>query len=1441
MQLRRLSAFMGAAVLLMILSFSRYGSAPALAQGTMPFTENFASFAGTGFASSPGAGQLDSDTWRVTGLQDDPSAVFGGSYSGDFALGVSVGGTSQGGMYAFDVGGGTIALGVQPGSSDFTPGAITLRIQNTTGATITSLDVNYDLYVFNDQGRSNSFNFAYSTDDITYTPVAALDYTSAAVADASPVSWVQNPRSTTINSLSIANGAFFYLQWQSDDVAGSGSRDELGITNISVTSGAAVDTPPTVTSTTPADTATGVAANTNIDIIFNEAVTFGVTSATVTGSTSGAVSATISGSGTSYTLDPTTDFAPGETVTVTLIAANITDLDGTADPLDGDGNGTGGDNYVFSFTVAGGATPVNVVINEISADPDATNGDANGDGAVSTSQDEFVEIVNNSGAPLDVSGWTISDVVSVRHTFPAGTIIANQCAVVVFAGGTPTGAFGGAIVQVASTGQLGLNNGGDSVTLNDGSIDQASYTYGGEGGNNTSLTRSPDITGANPLVQHNTAAGSGGALFSPGTQVNGTNFSGCIVADVPPTVTSTVPTDTATGVSTSTTITINFSETVDIAAGGITLECPTGTPVAFTPITFTGTTSAVITPFATLPDSTACDVTVVAANVTDTDGAIDNMAADYSFSFTTSGPVTVDAIHDIQGTGAAITGAGPFTVRAIVTADFQNSNQLSGFFIQEEDVDADADPLTSEGIFVYCNTCPVAVNVGDLVEVTGNASDYFDMSQITASTAGSIIVVSSGNPLPSATTINVGSGLVSPAGDKNAFYEPFEGMRVTINDTLTVSEYYQLFQYGQIVLFEGGRPYQYTHVDNTPSAGENTTYLDGLTRRRLILDDGSNTQNLPLSIIPQILFYPFPNGLRTGAQGADFFRGGDTITGLTGVLHYNYSEWRIQPTESSYEFTPVNTRPATPPSTGGNIQVASFNVLNYFDGPFPTSRGADSASEFTRQTDKLMQALNLLDADVFGLIEIENDITTLSGLVTSLNAIAGAGTYDYINVGSSVGTDEIMVAFIYKPGVVTPIGAPMIDTDAVHNRPPVAQLFEVTDAGNPDFGEQFIVVVNHFKSKGCGSASGLDTDQGDGQGCYNETRVQQATRLNAWINSTVIPTAGDSDVLIIGDLNAYKGEDPITTLTTAGYTNLTEAFTGANAYSYVFSGQLGYLDHALGSASLTAQVTGVADWHINADEVPVFDYNDAIADAGENWYEEEPDGNNLYEVNAFRTSDHDPVLIGLDLNSTIPVVTNAAEFNGTSLNGATLNVTVDQILVTFNMPVQAGTGADGADNPDNYILLAEGSVAGFQTVDCATGVDAGDTFVPQAPASPVYNAGTQVTTLTFSPALTDGVYRLYICGTTSIVSEANPLIALNDGADTLVNFTIDTTTTPTTPTDPGTGDSGSIAQPDQLGVTQLPDTGETPAWRDDVILLMALAGGAILMSGTWFVLRQRNS
>ena len=209
---------------------------------------------------------------------------------------------------------------------------------------------------------------------------------------------------------------------------------------------------------------------------------------------------------------------------------------------------------------------------------------------------------------------------------------------------------------------------------------------------------------------------------------------------------------------------------------------------------------------------------------------------------------------------------------------------------------------------------------------------------------------------------------------------------------------------------------------------------------------------------------------------------------------------------------------------------------------------------------------------------------------------------------AALGDDAIRVGLIYRAGRVQPVGASATLRDDIfgsRSRPPLAQSFRAGE------GPAFTVVVNHFKSKGCGAAAGAEADQGDGQGCWNPTRTLSAQRLDTWLRSD--PTASGSDLtVIVGDLNAYAMEDPVRALLAAGWR---DAFAGqAMPYSYVYGGQIGRLDHALLSPALAARLAGAAEWHGNADEPTGLGYR------------ERPDA-----AGPWRSSDHDPLLLGLHL------------------------------------------------------------------------------------------------------------------------------------------------------------------------------------------------------------------
>jgi uncharacterized repeat protein (TIGR01451 family) len=433
-----------------------------------------------------------------------------------------------------------------------------------------------------------------------------------------------------------------------------------------------------------------------------------------------------------------------------------------------------------------------------------------------------------------------------------------------------------------------------------------------------------------------------------------------------------------------------------------------------------------------------------------------------------------------------------------------------------------------------------------------------------------------------------------------------------------------------------------------------------------------------------------------------------------------------------------------PPAVGGAIKVAGANLLNYFTtidttassssgpcGPGGTQdcRGADSVAELNRQRERVSIVICTLNADVVALMELENTTpsATITDLLGAINArCGGAHPYAFVNTGGTLGTDAIRVQEIYRTGVVSPVGSPLVDLDPVHNRPPTAQTFDVVDATNSAFGQRFTVIANHLRAKGCGGASGGDADSGDGQSCFAATRTAQASRLLSWISSTVVPAAGDPDVLLLGDFNAYAQETPITTILSGGYSDLETTFQGANAYSYVFGGTTGHLDYAFASASLSSQVTGTNTWHVNADELPLFDYNDEIADVGESAFEEKPDGSALVPPRVvyqpathYRAADHDPVLVGLFAISDVSITKTDSPDPVTAGSNLTYTVTVT------NTGPDAAAGANWSDTlPAGTTFVSQPAVAGWSCTTPAVG--AGGTV---SCSNPNFAVGSSVFTL----------------------------------------------------------------------------------------------------------------
>jgi uncharacterized protein len=656
-------------------------------------------------------------------------------------------------------------------------------------------------------------------------------------------------------------------------------------------------------------------------------------------------------------------------------------------------------------------------------------------------------------------------------------------------------------------------------------------------------------------------------------------------------------------------------------------------------------------------------------------------------------------IYTIQGSGTSSPADGQVrTIEGVVVGDYQGATSQNGFNVQE--ITGDGNPATSDGIFVFAPSAP-AVSVGDVVRVTGTVDEYFDLTEITSVTQTTLCGTAT-LPAPVAITLPVAA---------IADLERYEGMYVVFPQELSVTEVFGVGRYGEVGLSVNGRRFQPTnYVEPGAPANAEQSLND---RSRILLDDASNVQN------PAVVPYLAPDNT---------LRPNDTTDGLTGTLSYGFNFYRVYPTET-VTFTRDNPRDTVPADVGGTVKVASFNVLNYFttiDNGSNGARGADSAIEFQRQRTKIVEAMLGLDADILGLIEIENNQTAIDDLVATLN-ISSTTPYTIApSLPGTIGTDAIKVAIIYRPSAATPVGTAQVDNDPINDRPTVAQTFEVN-------GQVFTVVINHFKSKGCGGATGADTDQGDGQSCYNFTRTLQAQQLITFTNQ-IATNVGDDDFVLIGDFNSYAMEDPIDVLEGAGYLSLSkELLPEEERYSYIFFGQSGELDHGFVNDDFLTDVDGFTVWHINSDEPPDLDYNDDVLTSGEG-----PGDFNqpyLYQPNAFRSSDHDPLLIGLDLQPTsvtfFPDNIPVTEANTT----VTVTVQLTQALdvpVVLDYTTQNGTATAGDDYvaTSGTLTVTPGVTTTTFTVDILddTEVEGNETVILEVtPDSVPFGAGSTVT------------------------------------------------------------------------------------------------------------------
>ncbi|MBZ2198231.1 ExeM/NucH family extracellular endonuclease [Occultella gossypii] len=630
-------------------------------------------------------------------------------------------------------------------------------------------------------------------------------------------------------------------------------------------------------------------------------------------------------------------------------------------------------------------------------------------------------------------------------------------------------------------------------------------------------------------------------------------------------------------------------------------------------------------------------------------------------------------IAQIQGTGDASPVAGQtVTTTGVVTAAYPTGG-FNGYYLQTAGSGGDADPSTrtaSDAVFVFSGATVGSVQIGDHVQVTGTVVEFNGLTEITVGAGGAVVL---DTPAEAVKPIEA---FALPGSD--AEREVFEGMLVAPVADYVVSDTYALggwgtTAFGSIGLGLGGPLVQETDVA-LPGTPEFDAVAADNAARAITLDDGQSARTATSANVPYLTGAP---NVRTGA--------GLTFASPV-IVDYRF-QWNFQPTapvdgnaDDVVLFNTGNTQEAnaTPADVGGDLTLATFNVLNYFttlgvdlagcqpytdrDGNPITvdtgcdARGAWDAENLQRQQDKIVAAINGLGADVVSLEEIENSAqfgqdrdAALAALVDALNADAGAGTWAFAPspavLPDLAEQDVIRNAFIYRPASVELAGESVVLTGSAafdNAREPLAQAF--TAVGS-DY--TFVAVTNHFKSKGgdCGDLP---------EGCFDADRVAQAQALTAFAQE-VADAAEVEDIFLLGDFNSYGAENPVVALEDAGYTNLNTDET-----TYVFDGKVGSLDHVFANASALEQVTGVDVWSINSAESVLAEYSRYNYFASEHFQ----------AGTQFRASDHDPIIVGIDVPETAtPTVDinllsindfhGRIEANGQSAGGAVLSCAVD--------------------------------------------------------------------------------------------------------------------------------------------------------------------------------------
>ncbi|MGR2702797.1 ExeM/NucH family extracellular endonuclease [Vibrio campbellii] len=710
-------------------------------------------------------------------------------------------------------------------------------------------------------------------------------------------------------------------------------------------------------------------------------------------------------------------------------------------------------------------------------------------------------------------------------------------------------------------------------------------------------------------------------------------------------------------------------------------------------------------------------------------------------------------IQDIQGEGDTspfidgypyITDEDHF-VTGVVTA--VTTGLTKGFYLQA--LESDNNDKTSEGLFIHTDAADTELKAGDVVCVKGKVQEYYSNTQL-ASDANSYVKTGTSD-IPRVTDLVIKEGETLREA-----LERHEGMQVELTSasdlfvTRNFSYDYDSRRNNMMLSHEAPlfKPTQ-LHAAESDAAVE--LAKDNAANRVYLESDGKAPNG-------QIPYYPdFAKDADQDGSSEQHIRLGSRVEGLQGVVAYSYNEYRLIATNEVDNTNFVTSgegfdvaRKDAPAIADSDLRIASFNVLNYFnsvadsghENPTGQNRGATNLDEFLIQQAKIVAAMNKMDADIIGLMEVENngfgDSSAVKNLVDALNAEIEdtEDHYTYVEIADQdkyqdeyFGSDAIMVAILYRANEVTPKeAAKVIVTPEQHieentitrgddaegnpaydkyQRHSLLQTFTVKETG-----KDLSVVVNHFKSKGSECieewiAGVEDSEPADLQGNCNNFRVSAANVVGDALKGI------EGDVLVMGDLNAYGMEDPLLTLTdyskekygrdiyTAAYTtigggelqvektkiekgygyhNLNTVLHGADTFSYTYSGELGNLDHALASNSLAQKVVAIEDWHINSLESNLFEYSSKYT------------GDMPKYKDAFSASDHDPVIIAIDFPDTDIDLPSSGENLAVEVRLPPNAVVGDIVTVSLTEATQAASSTSDADGYEASTTLTQADI-----------------------------------------------------------------------------------------------------------------------------------------------------